>query len=314
MQSAVPKQSEFSLSFYRSILALTHFARFRVGLVLLQRQFKTICLLMLVLLMLLMTTPLHAADDYLDPEDAFQLSVAMSSDTELDVHFVIAPDYYMYRDRFEFEAQPSSDWLGEAQYPPAKFVYDPTFDETMATYRRELTVRIPLIPGSPLPLRVAITSQGCADAGLCYSPIVNEVTLTPTDTGYKASGQWVKETVPAPLTEVVESHTKTSAPGLLSVSDTGLADYLGDAGFLRIVGLSFLLGLMLSFTPCVLPMVPILLGIIAGQSKEASVSRGRGSPWLRYMCWAYPLFIRFLAWPPGCSVPAWPSGCKTHGS
>lgn len=231
-------------------------------------------------LVLVVMRPALAQEDYLDPEQAFQLSVAMASETELDVHFAIAPDYYMYRDRFAFEATPSSDWLGEVQYPPANFIYDPNFQETMATYRREVTVRISLVPGSPLPLTVSITSQGCADAGLCYTPSLDEITLIPTDAGYRVQGKWAKDRVPAPLTEVVLEHTtaSTTAPNLLTTSDTGLAAYFKEAGFVQVVGLSFLLGMLLTFTPCVLPMVPILLGIIAGQgstSTTATLSRRR---------------------------------------
>ena len=232
--------------------------------------------LLLALCTLILAAPAKA-EDYLDPEDAFQLSVAMASDTELHVHFAIAPDYYMYRDRFVFEAEPSSDWLGEPQFPPAKVIYDPTFDEDMATYRREVTVRLPIQSGSPLPLTLAITSQGCADAGLCYSPIVNTMTLTPTDAGYRVEGEWARDHVPAPLTEVVDSYTQAATPSLLSMNDTGLAQYLSEAGYWQVVGLSFLFGLLLSFTPCVLPMVPILLGIIAGRGPEApALTRRRG--------------------------------------
>ena len=218
-----------------------------------------------------------SAEEYLDPEDAFQLSVAMASDTELHVHFAIAPDYYMYRDRFVFEAEPSSDWLGEPQFPPAKVIYDPTFEKDMATYRREVTVRLPIQAGSPLPLTLAITSQGCADAGLCYSPIVNTMTLTPTGAGYQVTGEWARDHVPAPLTEVVDRYTQAATPSLFAMNDTGLAQYLSQAGYWQVVGLSFLFGLLLSFTPCVLPMVPILLGIIAGRGPEApALTRRRG--------------------------------------
>lgn len=242
-------------------------------------------LLLLVVGWALMMQPVRAEEDYLDPEDAFQFSAAMHSPTELDIHFVIAPEYYMYRDRFVFEAMPSSDWLGEVAYPPAAIVYDPTFEKDMAIYRREVTLRVPINEGSMLPLQVEITSQGCADAGLCYSPSTHELTLTATNDGYKLSGEGVVNSVPAPLTEVVladaapekAASASSSANSLLDLSDTGLAAYLLDASWWQIMLLAFGLGMLLSFTPCVLPMVPILLGIIAGQGAPIkSVSRKRG--------------------------------------
>lgn len=234
----------------------------------------------------LMMRPASAEEvDYLDPEVAFQFSAAMHSPTELDIHFEIAPEYYMYRDRFVFEALPSSDWLGDPAYPPAAIEYDPTFDKDMAIYRRELTIRLPIKEGSMLPVQLEITSQGCADAGLCYSPSTHELLLTPTDDGYSVSGEGVVNNVPAPLTEVVLKDAETPRPAtaastagsILDLSDTGLAAYLLDASWWQIMLLAFGLGMLLSFTPCVLPMVPILLGIIAGQGTPVkSVSRKRG--------------------------------------
>lgn len=236
-------------------------------------------LLLLVVGWALMMQPARAEEEYLDPEDAFQFSAAMHSPTELDIHFVIAPEYYMYRDRFVFEAMPSSDWLGEVAYPPAAIVYDPTFEKDMAIYRREVTLRVPINEGSMLPLQVEITSQGCADAGLCYSPSTHELTLTATNDGYRLSGEGVVNSVPAPLTEVVladaapekAASASSSANSLLDLSDTGLAAYLLDASWWQIMLLAFGLGMLLSFTPCVLPMVPILLGIIAGQGLRSKV-------------------------------------------
>src|SRR5690606_15514228 len=69
----------------------------------------------------------------------------------------------------------------------------------------------------------------------------------------------------------------TSSLNPFDLADTGLAAWLEGAGWLQIVGLSLLLGLLLAFTPCVLPMVPILMAVIAGQStKGHNLSRGRG--------------------------------------
>src|SRR5690606_1339709 len=73
------------------------------------------------------------------------------------------------------------------------------------------------------------------------------------------------------------STAQTSLSGALDLGDTGLAAYLGDAGWVQIILLCLLLGLLLSFTPCVLPMVPILLAILAGTAgSDKKVSRWRG--------------------------------------
>src|SRR5690606_14701305 len=106
-------------------------------------------------------------------------SVAVSSPTTLDLHYKIAPEYYMYRERFELEAPEGV--IQRASYPPGLVKYDPTFEKDMEVYYGQVTVRVEL-PAQPEPapsgpLKFAITSQGCADAGLCYPPDTLELQL-----------------------------------------------------------------------------------------------------------------------------------------
>lgn len=226
----------------------------------------------------------HAEDEFLDPEKAFVFSAAMATPTELDVHFKIAPQYYMYRERFEFAVTPDSSptKLSAPVFPAGLVKYDPTFEKDVEVYYDQITIRVPLIAGASQPLRLAVTSQGCADAGLCYPPMTTEITLAPTAGGYHATGTGVVASVPGPQSQ--SSHTKTADAGnkaglvsALDMGDTGFAAYLAAAGWMEVIGLSLLLGLLLSFTPCVLPMVPILLAIVAGDAGKASkVSRWRG--------------------------------------
>ncbi len=222
------------------------------------------------------------ATEFLEPEQAFQLQVANHTPTEIDVFFEIAPDYYMYQSRFQFALNGQTEAIGEVSFPPAKVIYDPTFDEDMAVYRQQVTLRVPLqaglgVPG--LPLTFDITYQGCADAGLCYTPITETVQLVPVAAGYQAQGKWVQASVPAPLDSIPEANATTAEmrfSDAFSLSDTGLAGFLAQASWPQMMALAFVFGLLLSFTPCVLPMVPILLSIIAGQSTTAPLSRQRG--------------------------------------
>src|SRR5690625_3781021 len=254
--------------------------------------------------------PAVFAEEFLDPEEAFQLSAASTSPTEVDLHFKIAPEYYMYEERFQFELSGDEVELGDVVFPPAVVVYDPTFDEDMPVYYQQVTIQVgldPLLEGRPSePAQLQVTSQGCADAGLCYSPITETIELSPVDGGYEVSGAWAVDEVPAPLDEPIDPQAgTTSTPqggaadgqegastdagsanaqpsqggifSAASLSDTGLAQFFSEAGWLEVVALAFILGLLLSFTPCVLPMVPILLSIIAGQDQEgAPLTRRRG--------------------------------------
>lgn len=239
--------------------------------------------LVLVLVTILGWQAAHANQEYLDPEDAFVLSAAINKQHHIDVHFKIAPEYYMYRERFQIDsAQPGL--LGETQFPDGLRVYDPTFDAEMEVYRDAVTLRIALneqaLTGAPL--TIGVTSQGCADAGLCYSPSVQTLELVPGAQGYQVQGQYAAAAVPTPeqvAQAQLQAQTGTaldSAPeSAFSLSDVGLAQYLKQASWYQIVLLSFAFGVLLSFTPCVLPMVPILLAIIAGQKRDQP-SRAHG--------------------------------------
>ncbi|MFA7670122.1 MAG: protein-disulfide reductase DsbD N-terminal domain-containing protein, partial [Burkholderiaceae bacterium] len=85
--------------------------------------FALLCLLLVFGAML---RPAGAQDDFLDPEDAFRFSAAMSAPATLDVHFAVAPEYYMYRERFELEAPEGV--VADTAYPPGLVKYDPTFE------------------------------------------------------------------------------------------------------------------------------------------------------------------------------------------
>lgn len=250
---------------------------------------------LMMTLALLHSSTAKAEEEFLDPAVAFVFSAAMVSPTQVDVHFKIAPKYYMYRERFEFALTPDATPLGEPVYPNGIVKYDPTFERDLEVYHGQVTVRLPLAAlagqSQSQPLQLAVTSQGCADAGLCYPPMTHEVQLLPVAGGYVLSGPGTVASVPAPRDELPPdaagnaqaANTATGFGSALSLGDVGFASYLGQAGWLQVVALCLALGLLLSFTPCVLPMVPILLAIVAGKSGAGAgaggaqpVSRWRG--------------------------------------
>ncbi|MBB5216279.1 protein-disulfide reductase DsbD [Parapusillimonas granuli] len=237
-------------------------------------------LLLLPVLAVLAPGAAHAEEDFLPPEKAFVLSVANVSPTELALHFRIAPKYYMYRERFAFATQPeaAAQSLGQPRYPQGIVKYDPTFEQDLEVYYGQVLVSLPLAPGEARPFTLAVTSQGCADAGLCYPPMTQEFTLTPVAGGYQAEGAGVVAQLPASaFAPPAGAPEAQGLAGALKLGDTGFADYLAQAGWLQVVLLCLLLGLLLSFTPCVLPMVPILLAILAGDAAGARpASRWKG--------------------------------------
>lgn len=240
---------------------------------------------MLVAAAALLAGPAQAEEDFLDPADAFVLTAAMANPTELQVHFRIAPDYYMYRGRFGFEAD--APVAGEPIFPRGTVKYDPTFDEDMEVYHEQVTIRLPLQAGAAQPVPLRITGQGCANAGLCYPPMTFTLHLVPVEQGYALQGKEAVESVPSPRDEVTPARAAqpldgaassgdAGLGGVLGLGDTGLASHLAGIGWAELVGLALLFGVLLTFTPCVLPMVPIVLAVVAGDAGRGSRWRGLG--------------------------------------
>ncbi|MEO6959793.1 MAG: protein-disulfide reductase DsbD [Burkholderiaceae bacterium] len=248
-----------------------------------RRFFVAFSVFLMALTALFRASDARAQENFLDPNAAFVLSAAMASPTELDVHFKIAPGYYMYRERFNFALTPDANYLGKPILPAGIVKYDQTFEKEVETYHNQVTVRVPLVAGASRPLKLAVTSQGCADAGICYPPMTSNLQLNPVVTGYQAVGPRVVASVPGPAPQTIASDGVAPSGGssglsaALGFNDAHFASYLADAGWLQIVALCLAFGVLLSFTPCVLPMVPILLTIIAGGGGKAKkVSHWRG--------------------------------------
>jgi len=116
----------------------------------------------------------HAAD-LLEPEQAFRFSAQQVDADHLEVHYQIADGYYMYRQRFKFSL--TGGTLGTPQFPPGKIHADPTFGP-METYRKEVSVKLPFTrTGNAQSVTLKAVSQGCADAGVCYTPMDSEASI-----------------------------------------------------------------------------------------------------------------------------------------
>jgi len=188
-----------------------------------------------------------STDNLLEPEAAFRFSAYALEGSAIEVAFAIAEGYYLYRDRFRFSAEGNRGVrLGAPQFPPGLKHKDEFFGE-VETYRRELRIRIPVEGDGRIDLKVV--SQGCADAGVCYVPMESKLSLRLDGSGGAA----------APRFSVY-------------ASDIDIAR-LFEGNFAIVLGGFLLFGLLLTFTPCVLPMVPILSGIIAGEGAELNKLR-----------------------------------------
>lgn len=212
--------------------------------------------------------PARAEAEFLEPEKAFVFSAAMATPDTVELRFRVAPGYYMYRERFGISISPlGAATLGEPVYPKGDVKYDPTFEKDMEVYHQDVLIRVPVTPGGQ-PFTLTLTGQGCADAGLCYPPMDSSVKLTPVAGGYALAGGGGASAAPA------ASGGGLSA--LVNAGDTGLADALGGLGWIKTAGVFLVLGLLLAFTPCVLPMIPILSSIVLGGASQERPTRSRG--------------------------------------
>ncbi len=208
----------------------------------------------LLLTMLALVAAAYAEDDFLPPEQAFRVSAQIADTHTIIVNFQIADGYYLYRERLAFKAEGAT--LGQPDIPRGKIKFDPNFDKDVETFRQQLTISIPVQSSGPFTLKVA--SQGCSDKGLCYAPMESVI---------KLSSVGAISTAPAPLVDVTSPRAAPDTEmGRIEAS-------LASRSLLVILPLFLLLGVGLSLTPCVLPMVPILSFIIVGEGVQASRRR-----------------------------------------
>jgi len=117
-----------------------------------------------------------AGPKLLEPERAFAFSVQALDEKTVEARFDIANGYYLYREKVRFSVEPAS--LASAPSLPPGKIKDDEFFGKVETYRGQLAVKLPLqqpAPGGKVVVRAE--SQGCADAGVCYPPQVQNVTV-----------------------------------------------------------------------------------------------------------------------------------------
>jgi len=197
--------------------------------------------------------PASAQAEFLDPSVAYQFSAQLQDGKTAEVHYQIADGYYLYRDRFKFTTDSGSVTLGPPIFPKGELKYDPTFNKTVEEYRKEVTIRVPLQGNGPFTL--VSTSQGCADAGLCYPPQQARARLDLTPAAGKP-GTVDQAVTPKPFISGIESSAQMSR---IQEALRG-----GNLAWIAVLFVGF--GIALAFTPCVLPMLPILSSIIAGDA------------------------------------------------
>ncbi len=209
-------------------------------------------------LLALQAVPAYAGGNYgrfLPPDQAFMFS-SKAVPGAVELHWKIADGYYLYKRQFKI--MPGAGGLGKVDFPQGEVKNDPNFGKVVV-YHHQVTLRVPVtqLPASG-PVQFKVVYQGCAESGLCYAPMHRAVSLHVPPVA--ASG--VSSSNPGPGTSTSVSEQSRLA---------GLVQHANPFWFIVVF---FGLGVLLSFTPCVLPMIPILAGIIGGEGDNISTRRG----------------------------------------
>ena len=196
--------------------------------------------------------------DFLPPEQAFRVTADPDGANALRLHFVIADGYYLYKGRIHVSGESTLAQLGSPALPKGLPHKDDYFGE-QEIYRQELEVTVPFARASAAAgtLALKVVYQGCADKGLCYPPQTQLFNLN---------------LAPASASAAATPGAGADAP-MVSKQDW-FAEIIGHGNLFALVGVFLLAGLGLAMTPCVLPMVPILSGIIAGDGDKTTPMRG----------------------------------------
>jgi thiol:disulfide interchange protein DsbD len=195
--------------------------------------------------------------DFLPVDEAFKPMLIPLDGNTVEVSFQVAPGYYLYKDKISANVQSNRVQLGRLDLPAGEMKNDEYFGD-MEVYHNDVFGRLPLVRATPeaMDLDVDVSYQGCADGGICYPPTTRTLNISlPTATAVSALAA-VSNRAP-PVTE-----------------QSKLAQVITGSSIWVTVGVFFAAGLGLAFTPCVLPMVPILSGIIAGEGDNVSSTRG----------------------------------------
>jgi len=219
-----------------------------------------------------------AAPDFLPPEKAFPAE-ALWLDGANQIEMTISPvkGYYIYQSSLHFRAGANEKKLisYEPALPQGIEKFDPTFQKNLQVYKQPFTVTFAAESVARQPLYVELELQGCAEAGICYPPMTMKFLLTAP--GVKAAP--IPEDVDVSIVSSQTIPKETSLMDLWRERDdvNAISRFLADTPTIYLFVAFFILGLALAFTPCVLPMLPIMSSVVFGTQGNKAISKRRAS-------------------------------------
>lgn len=228
---------------------------------------------------------LTGRSDPLPPDQAFRVETIALGPDRLLARFTTHPDYYLYRDTIEFDPDAPGVMLGAPEFPDAVAINDEYFGDTFVYYGEvEIPVGLSRPPGPALDLPLEVRFQGCQIDGICYPPMSRTLQVDVPAAPARPSGESGDGAAAAPTDaddreadagRSDRSADSGSASRAASPSDSEqsrLAGALAERPALALL-LFFVAGILLAFTPCVFPMVPILSGLVAGDAERMTTAR-----------------------------------------
>lgn len=217
------------------------------------------------------------AQNFLPPDKAFKVAVSQAGPHALRVDFTLAREVYLYREKFDARVQAAGGAAGTTltwSLPPGQPKHDPTFDKVLEVYHGDVSATLAVPDTLRGELDLTVVYQGCADAGLCYPPQKKHFLLTLDGQGQiqavqAAAGGGMSTPMPGGGQTNEQANQQAN-----EASDGGITQALASGHWWVVVPVFLLAGVLLSLTPCVLPMVPILSSIIVGQKGQVSRARG----------------------------------------
>ncbi|MCG7199356.1 protein-disulfide reductase DsbD [Marinobacter pelagius] len=199
--------------------------------------------------------------DFLPVDEALPFSYTTDQGS-VSLNWSITPGHYLYQNRVSVAAVTDGVTLGEPSFSMQGETTNDEFFGEVTVFYEPVEARVPVtLPDGVREATLEVTYQGCAEAGLCYPPQTREVLYYPGGSGASA----------ATTGNTADSGAAGTAPASVDTdSATGLAGFLSKQSVLVIAGLFFLLGLGLTFTPCVLPMVPIISTLVSGHNTRTT--------------------------------------------
>ncbi len=195
----------------------------------------------------------------LPANDVFKVDVKIVDQNTFIINWQIRPEYFLYSDRIKLTEPADSNFnLGALRFPPTQGKTD-KLGRKYTVYRNQLSLSVPILGNKPGESILSLHFQGCADDGFCYPPEVKEIKVA------------IDDKLALSMVDLEPSNTFLKTENTVPEDDITLV-FLNHS-WAAILLIFFGFGLLLSFTPCVLPMIPVLSGIIIGHGKDLTTRK-----------------------------------------